>query len=105
MVSTGNVTASGTLSYNETMQYHVGPNVESVGFAITTKEGIIKSLVVTPKPSDKASEGFQKHFAERAVIDIVGKPLAGLKVHAVGGASLTTEAFQAFAAHALSGQK
>ena len=44
---------------------------------------------------------FQERFRDTAPSQIVGQPLSSLSVHAIGGASLTTSAFEKFVQSAI----
>lgn len=86
-----------SFTLDQTVEYDSPAGKDQVEFNITVEKGIIKSLQVTPKaPADhKGSVWAQGKFVE-AVPSIIGKPVNTLGVHAVGGASLTTQAFEKF---------
>ena len=67
---------------------------------MTVVTGIITALTVTPGATDGYSKVMHDNFRSAAPTQLIGQPVANLHVHAIGGASLTTEAFQKFVAAA-----
>lgn len=87
------VTRSATVTYRTP-----ATSSDPVGFSVTVKNGVITAASATVKSQDKTSIGYQKSFANSISAQAVGKKAAGLNLSAVGGASLTTTAFEKFVA-------
>jgi hypothetical protein len=85
-------TQTGTISYS------TPGGVDKVNFSLTHKSGIVESLTVTPAAENDISKMWQAKFAESVSSEIVGKNIKDLKLSAIGGASLTTGAFNQFIA-------
>lgn len=85
------VTHSVTVNYN-TPEWSV-----AVGFSVTAKGWVI-TAVSTTKKAGGTSGYYQDAFAQKVSSVAVGKKTAGLNLAAVGGASLTTTAFERFVA-------
>jgi hypothetical protein len=79
-----------TETFSKTVSYLSPAGQDEITFSLETKEGIITSLVVTPKTANPVSSNYQKNFASKAPAQVVGKALKGLKVSTVSGGSLTT---------------
>lgn len=70
---------------------------DSISFSVTVRDGIITAA--SAKGGSKGISGqFQSGFAKSLLKAVVGKKVAGLSLDAVGGASLTTAAFEKFVA-------
>lgn len=80
------------------MTYTNPAGQDKVSFTLTQNAGVIESLVVTSLAENEFSKNWQAKFIEAASSEIVGKNLKDLKLNAVGGASLTTGAFNQFIA-------
>ncbi|NRH20859.1 hypothetical protein HOO68_02325 [Candidatus Gracilibacteria bacterium] len=82
----------------ETVTYQIPPGDEFVEFDVTLTDGVITAVAATSKaPADhaisiKLQEAFAAGIAEKAI----GKKAKDLDLDVVGGASLTTAAFEKF---------
>lgn len=86
------VYADGTYSING--QY--GPiGEDTIDVHLTIADGAITDVQIVGHPFTTISKNHQDAFAEAIGDVVVGKPLAGLSVDTVAGASWTTEAFNA----------
>ena len=102
--NTGTETVSGVtatpvvVTRKETVTYQIPPGDEFVEFDVTVTDGIITAVTSTTKaPADhaisiKLQDAFAKEIAEKAI----GKKAKDLDLDVVGGASLTTAAFEQF---------
>jgi hypothetical protein len=87
--TTAPVTKSATVNYNVP-----GGNVP-VAFSVTVNNGVITAASSTSL-SNGTSGYYQDSFAQGISNATVGKKVSGLSLSAVGGASLTTNAFKQF---------
>lgn len=86
------VYADGTYSING--QY--GPiGEDTIDVHLTIADGAIADVQIVGHPFTTISKNHQDAFAEAIGDVVVGRPLAGLSVDTVAGASWTTEAFNA----------
>lgn len=84
--------ADGTYSING--QY--GPiGEDTIDVHLTIKGGAVADVDIVGHPFTTISKKHQDAFAEAIGDVVIGKPLAGLSVDTVAGASWTTEAFNA----------
>ena len=80
------------------LQTYTSPQWEdTIYFSVSVKDGVIVSAIAIPK-SKGVSGQLQKSFAKGLSKAVVGKQVAGLSLDAIGGASLTTAAFEQFIA-------
>ncbi len=79
-----------------TVSYNTPAGMDDVGFSVTVTDGKITAVSVTPKATHDISKMLQGKFRDAIVAQAVGQDLKSLKIHAVGGASLTTDAFVKF---------
>lgn len=86
------ITRKETLSYDSKSPEGMVP----VEFDVTVTDGIITAAAATPKTDKQASLYNQTNFAKDLSAKVVGKKAKDLKVDAIGGASLTTAAFETF---------
>lgn len=86
------------LTRKETLSYVVpAPDLNTtVEFDVTVKDGIITSAASRTLATADASKFNQDNFAKDLSAKVVGKKAKDLKVDAIGGASLTTTAFETF---------
>lgn len=82
----------------ETVTYKIPPGEELVEFDVTVTDGIITAAAATSKaPADHAiSIKLQEAFAAGVAEKAIGKKAKDLKLDVIGGASLTTAAFEQF---------
>lgn len=95
-VSTGNTAAPQTITRDETLSYRSPDGIVPVEFAVTVTDGIITTATATPKAEQATSKEKQTAFANALSQAVVGKKAKDLSVDAIGGASLTTAAFETF---------
>lgn len=87
------------LSRTEVVSYN-SPSPDGmveVEFSVTVSDGVITAAAAVPKAGKQASDYNQANFAKELSASVVGKKAADLDVDAIGGASLTTAAFEIFA--------
>jgi hypothetical protein len=90
--------AAATFTRKETLSYKVpAPDLDaSVEFDVTVTDGIITAASSRTVATAPASKYNQDNFAKDVSTKVVGKKAKDLKVDAIGGASLTTLAFETF---------
>ena len=89
--------AAGATTYDQTVHYNNPGGGDDVEFKVTVdKAGTITDAAATVKAVHDTSIKMQTQFAADVKEEVVGKKLADLKVDRIGGASLTTGAFQTF---------
>lgn len=66
---------------------------DTIDVYIGVKEGLVSSVRVVGHPFTSISKGHQEAFASEVPGVVVGKPINGLKVGKIAGASWTSEAF------------
>lgn len=66
---------------------------DSIDVRLTLKDGTVESVKVTGNPANAISKKHQKTFASSISSVVVGRPLKGLSIDTVAGASWTSEAF------------
>ena len=93
------VTASPrVLTRTEVVTYASPANPKDpVEFSVTVTDGVITAASATPKSDNEVSKQLQTAFAAEVSAKVVGKKAKDLDVDAIGGASLTTAAFETFA--------
>lgn len=90
--------AAAGVTYSDDVDYTSPGGEDTVRFTMTTDaEGVVTSLKATLEVGNDISKQLTAAFEEDAATKIVGKKLADLgDISAVGGASLTTNAFKQF---------
>lgn len=79
-----------------TVSYATPEDDASVTFTVSVKDGVITSVSSTANDPERESREWQGKFA-RNVSKVVGKKISEIdSLDAIGGASLTTEAFKKF---------
>jgi uncharacterized protein with FMN-binding domain len=91
-VDTGVITRTETLSYDS----KTPEGMVEIEFSVSVKDGIITAASATPKTEKQGSRYNQDSFVKELSGKVVGKKAKDLNVDAIGGASLTTEAFETF---------
>jgi outer membrane biosynthesis protein TonB len=83
------------LNKKATVVYHVpDENTESITVNVSIKSGIISDVSFSSDPTNPTSAEFYQSFVGQfSKSALVGKKLAGVSLSRVGGASLTTAAF------------
>ncbi len=69
---------------------------DPIEFSVTVADGVITAASATPKSNNDISRQLQTGFSTEVSAKVVGKKAADLNVDAIGGASLTTAAFEMF---------
>jgi hypothetical protein len=94
----GSASAPQTFTRTETLTYDSKSpeGMVPVEFSVTVTDGVITAASATPKAEKDASKYNQTNFAKEVSAKVVGKKAKDLDVAAIGGASLTTAAFEQF---------
>lgn len=91
-VPTASVYADGT--YTVTQEYSVpSGEVESVTVTLTLADDVVTGLDTTYVANERESREYQSRFDSRIDAAVIGQSLEDISVSRVGGASLTTKAF------------
>lgn len=85
-------------SVTKTVHYTSPAGDETVEFTMTTSGDTITAVSAKPLASNPISTMLQTKFSESIQSKVVGKKKSELQLDAVGGASLTTNAFKKFIA-------
>ena len=80
----------------KTITYTSPAGKEWMTFTVKHKNGVIVSATAKPKATNKISRTLQQNFAKNISKSVVGKKIKDLDIDTVGGASLTTAAFEQF---------
>ncbi|MDD2745779.1 MAG: hypothetical protein PHU93_04540 [Candidatus Gracilibacteria bacterium] len=80
---------------SQVVNYKSPAGDESIKVTIETSNGIISSVTATPMATHEVSKKLQTSFSTSIGV-AVGKPIASFKLDTVGGASLTTKAFNEY---------
>ncbi len=92
---TGETPAAGS-TYNANASYLTPRRTEqSIAVALTVANGVItgSNIIYDGKPEGETSNDYQANFDKAYEAVVIGQPVAGLSLSRIGGASLTTEAF------------
>lgn len=82
-----------------TVSYRTPAGSDAITFTATVKAGVITAASSVTKAQNGTSIWYQDTFAGKVSQAVVGKKIAGLNLSAIGGASLTTTAFEQFIAN------
>lgn len=85
------------VTHSQTVSYSTPEGSVPVSFSVTVKSGVITAASSTTKVGG-TSGYYQDTFASKVSAAVVGKKVAGLNLSTIGGASLTTTAFEKFVA-------
>lgn len=85
-----------TLTRKETVGYKSPGGDDTIEFDVTVTDGIITSASATALATNDGSKYNQGNFVKALSAAVVGKKAKDLDVDAIGGASLTTAAFETF---------
>jgi uncharacterized protein with FMN-binding domain len=85
------------ITRTETVSYKNPSGSDEVEFSVTVTDGVITAASATPKAENEISKKLQTAFAGGVSAKVVGMKAKDLDVDAIGGASLTTAAFETFA--------
>ncbi len=80
----------------ETVSYMSPAGKDEVEFSVTLKDGVITAASSKTLATNDASKYNQDNFAKALAGKVVGKKSADFDIDAIGGASLTTAAFEKF---------
>ncbi len=96
--TTPNTTTEWTsVTRTETVSYKTPAGEDPVEFSVSVlDDGTVTAVTVTPKATNDISNKRQTAFASEISSQIVGKKISELNLSAVGGSSLTTNAFSSF---------
>lgn len=87
-----------TLTRKETLSYNVPApgTTDLIEFDVTVTDGVITRAAAVGKADHEYSKNWQAKFIAELSSKVVGKKAKDLDVDAIGGASLTTAAFETF---------
>lgn len=94
---TTNTGTTAPVTKSRTVSYGTPDGSVNIGFSVTITNGIITAASSTTMVGG-TSGAYQNIFAAGLSQAVVGKKAAGLNIAAIGGASLTTTAFENFVA-------
>lgn len=89
--------APSALTRTETVSYKNPSGSDEVEFSLTVTDGLITAASANPKAKNEISIKLQTAFAADVASKVIGMKAKDLDIDAVGGASLTTGAFETFA--------
>ena len=96
-VQTGTTVAPQAFTRTEVVSYKSPADEKDlVEFSVTVTDGVITAASATPKSEHEISQKMQTGFAGEVSKKVVGMKAKNLDVDAIGGASLTTAAFEQF---------
>jgi uncharacterized protein with FMN-binding domain len=84
------------LVHDEVVSYDTPAGKDLIRLRVSVTDGLITSVVITPQAESDISRQFQESFAKDISAKSIGKKAKDLKLDAIGGASLTTTAFEQF---------
>jgi len=95
---TGSVVTPTVLTRKETLSYNVPApgTADLIEFDVTVTDGVITRAAAVGKAENEYSKNWQAKFIAELSGKVVGKKAKDLDVDAIGGASLTTAAFETF---------
>lgn len=85
-------------SITKEIHYDSPAGDETVEFTLTTSGDTITAVSAKPLATHPISKNLQTKFSESISKEVIGKKKSELQLDAVGGASLTTNAFKQFVA-------
>jgi uncharacterized protein with FMN-binding domain len=94
---TVNPVKSEVFTRTETVSYKTPAGSDPVEFSVTVTDGVITAASATVKAENEISKKYQTAFVSEVSSKVVGKKAKDLKLDAIGGASLTSGAFEMFA--------
>jgi hypothetical protein len=81
-------------TFETTIAYSVPNNhEETMRISITLKDNVVTATEISYVPSNGTSERYLNRFNEWHAAEVVGQPIDEIKLSRLGGASLTTVAF------------
>lgn len=84
-------------TYHEEGAYMTHVSEEKYSADVTLKNGLVDKVTVTPDTKNRKSLGLQQAFAAALPEAIHGCPIESVKIHVIGGASLTSASFNELA--------
>jgi hypothetical protein len=91
------VPVSSARTRTETVSYRTPAGSDQVEFSVTVESGVITAATATSKAENDISKKWQASFATNVSAKVVGKKVSDIgDMAAIGGASLTTGAFDQF---------
>lgn len=83
-----------TGTFHERVAYDTPESTENVDFVFTVSSGVVKNLTLNSTPQESRSAKYQKQFMGAITGQVVGMKISQIgSFDRVGGASLTTPAF------------
>lgn len=95
---TQDTTTTSAQTYTKTVTYST-PSRQgqtNTSFSVTVDNGVITSASAQYVSGDHEDQRYQSRFSQTIASAVVGKKLSDVSLDVVGGASLTTAAFQEF---------
>lgn len=93
VVNTGSSTSSRTGTYTAASDYGTPHGVNSITVRVTLQNGTITSVTTTHSLNDRESRQYVNQFDNSIQSAVVGQPISSASVNRLGGASLTSAAF------------
>lgn len=87
---------SATITRTQVVQYQSPAGTDDVEFSVTVENGIITAVSSRTLATNDGSKYNQDKFASEVAGKVVGKSVKDFDLDVVGGASLTTAAFEQF---------
>ena len=94
--NTSNSSGSTAITHTSSVTYRTPAGSDPIGFTVTVQSGVITAASSTVWAKNGTSAWYQESFGSTLSQAVVGKKIAGLSLSAIGGASLTTRAFEQF---------
>lgn len=94
--STHPTPSSTSVTKTEVVSYMSPAGKDQIEFSITVESGMIMAASAKPLATNDASKYNQGNFIKEVATKVVGKSIQDFKVDTIGGASLTTAAFEKF---------
>jgi hypothetical protein len=85
--------AEQTIEYSTSVTYDVPGDSQSLSVKLTLQNNIVINVSTSLSMSGGESSGYQKRFASSYKSQVLNKNIKDISLSRVGGASLTTEAF------------
>lgn len=82
-------------TYSQSNTYNVPHGTNEIAVTLTLTDDIITNLTVTHTAQHRESQQYQNRFDKRIADQVVGSSIDDISVSRIGGASLTTRAFNA----------
>ena len=94
--STGVSTAAKTGEFTASVDYRVpAPELNKMSVTLTLENDVVKAVTVNNVANSPASKQYESHFLPAYQAEVIGKKLSDVSLSRVGGASLTSSAFNA----------